>query len=133
MNTDKEKLSAYREKMGRGEAGWQERFKEPSLESSSEGQSAEYRGHNNPGLKRVSELQFGDIYRMYEGPDMEDFVKPHQGWRTFVGVKPGESPGHYILSSTRLGQPTDFHYSDLSNRRFETISPEEAEEKDITR
>lgn len=130
--------------MKRGEASWQtgapsnsgvpktEPATEPT-EQERQSKSDEYRGADIPGLKRVSELQFGDIYRMYEGPDMDKYVQPHQNWRTFVEAKPGEYPGHHILSSTRLGQPTDFHYSDLSNRRFETMSPEEAEEKDITR
>lgn len=123
--------------MASGNANWQkaQRSKpvdspEPSFDSDT-GQSAEYRGHNNPDLRRVSELQFGDVYRMYEGPGMEEFVKPHQGWRTFVGLEVGDHPGQYKLHSTRLGQPSDFHYSDLLDRRFQVLPKEEAVEKDI--
>lgn len=125
--------------MASGNANWQKaerkntevRGPEPSFDSNIPGQSAEFRGANNPELKRVSELQFGDIYRMYEGPDMTEFVKPHQGWRTFVGLEVGDHPGQHILHSTHLGKPANFHYSDLLDRRFQVLPKEEAVEKDI--
>lgn len=139
MNTDPEKLSAYRAQLQSGEANWQKaerkntevRGPEPSFDSNIPGQSAEFRGANNPELKRVSELQFGDIYRMYEGPDMDKYVQPHQNWRTFVGFKESEHPSSHILTSSRLGKPTDFHYSDILDRRFETMTKEEADENDV--
>lgn len=133
---ENKRLIAYREQMKRGEANWQKKSPNPQYlnwepEDFSEPKSADPMD-NVPGLKRVNELQFGDIYRMHEGPQMDKYVQPHQNWRTFVGIKPSEHPGSHILTSTRLGNPTDFHYSDLLNRRFETMTKEEADEKDIS-
>lgn len=131
MNTNQERLAAYREKMKYGQAAWQgprKKLEEPSFDNVTPNNEFD----NIPGLKRVSDLQFGDIYRMYEGSNMEEHVKPHQGWRTFVGVESGGHPGHHILKSTRLGNPSDFHYADLMNRRFQVLPKEVADEKDIT-
>ena len=132
MNTDKAKLKAYRAKMKRGEAAWQPK-REPfdTNIDLSETSTKENYYDRVPGLKRVSDLQFGDVYRMHEGPDMDKFVQPHQNWRTFVGLDEGETAGSHILTSTRLGKPTDFHYSDIQNRRFETMDKKDADEKDI--
>ena len=133
METNKERLNAYREQMRRGEAAWQGNGrKAENLDY--DALLSEPKAHpmdEVPGLKRVNELQFGDIYRMHEGPEMDKYVQPHQNWRTFVGLKESEHPGSHVLTSTRLGNPTDFHYSDLLNRRFETMTKEEADEKDI--
>jgi hypothetical protein len=133
--TDNEKLNAYREKMKRGEAAWQKSApkakKEPLDFDFLLSEQKTDPLDRVPGLKRVNELQFGDIYRMHEGPDMNKFVQPHQNWRTFVGFKETDHPRTHILSSTHLGHPTDFPYSDILNRRFETMTKEEADKKDI--
>ena len=131
MNTNKERLAEYRAKMQRREAGWQGHGEPPPEPSFDIEQPKNHPYDNVPGLKRVSELQFGDIYRRHEGPEMNKYVQPHQNWRTFVGLKDAEHPGAHILTSTRLGNPTDFHYSDMLNRRFETMTKEEADKKDI--
>ena len=139
MNTDKDKLQAYRDKMKSGDAAWQSGQPKPQHLTSAEEDdlfktetpmSVQQDLHLR-SLKKVNDLQFGDIYRMYEGPEMDKYVKPHQNWRTFVGVDQGETPGSHILTSTRSGNPTDFHYHDLLNRRFETMDKDEAIEKDI--
>ena len=139
MNTDKEKLQAYRDTMKSGDAAWQAgqpkpqhltSVEEDNLFKTETPMSVQQDLHLR-SLKKVNDLQFGDIYRMYEGPEMDKYVQPHQNWRTFVGVDKGETPGSHILTSTRLGNPTDFHYSDLLNRRFETMDKKDAEEKDI--
>ncbi len=131
MNTNQERLAAYREKMKYGQAAWQgprKKLEEPSFDNVTPNNEFD----NIPGLKRVSDLQFGDIYRMYEGSNMGEYVKPHQNWRTFVGVEEGGHPGHHILKSTRLGNQSDFHYADLMNRRFQVLPKEVADQQDIT-
>ena len=133
MAEKNERLAAYREQMSRGEANWQKNApKSPQIDYDALFSEEKTDPMDQvPGLKRVNELQFGDIYRMHEGPDMNKFVQPHQNWRTFVGMKPAEYPGAHILTSTRLGNPTDFHYGNILNRRFETMTKEEADAKDI--
>jgi hypothetical protein len=139
MNTDKDKLQAYRETMRRGEAAWQSGQPKYQPFSSTEEEdlfketpTKENYYDRVPGLKKVNELQFGDIYRMHEGPEMDKYVKPRENWRTFVGLNEGEHPGSHILTSTRLGNPTDFHYADILNRRFETLDKDEADAQDIS-
>jgi len=139
MNTDKDKLQAYRESMRRGEAAWQSG--QPRYHPLSSAEEDELFKTETPvsvqqdlhlrSLKKVNDLQFGDIYRMYEGPQMDKHVLPHQNWRTFVGVDQGETPGSHILTSTKSGHLTDFLYHDLLNRRFETMDKDEAIKKDI--
>ena len=140
MDTNKEKLTTYRQQLQSGDTNWQKLQRggvvrpEPSFDKTpteSKKASDKYRGASNPELKRVSELQFGDIYRMYEGPSMAKYVQPHQNWRTFVELKQAEHPNSHILTSSRLGNPTDFNYSDILDRRFETMTKEEADENNV--
>jgi hypothetical protein len=131
MNTNPERLEAYRESMRQHKAGWQKPFvsqPEPSLDPEP---STTHPLDNVPGLKRVSELQFGDIFRMHEGPNMDKYVEPHQGWRTFHSVEPTDIEWMSTIKSSRFGRPSDFKYSDMQNRRFQVMSKEEADQKDI--
>ena len=74
MNTDKDKLQAYRETMRRGDAAWQSgQPKYVPLSSTEEDDlfktetpTKENYYDRVPGLKKVNELQFGDIYRMQQ-------------------------------------------------------------------
>jgi hypothetical protein len=131
MNTNQERLTAYREKMKYGQAAWQgprPKLEEPSFDNVTPNNEFD----NIPGLKRVSELQFGDIFRRYEGPLMGENVQPHQGWSTFVGVEPRPTEGFHTLKSTRLGHPKEHVVADIeTNHRFQVLPKEVADQQDI--